>query len=136
MIQQQVYLPFGWNVDIFYDSRPKDAITILRQLRRIGCSERHLHKASILLRSGIPNQGLTYSIPHGRRSLIVIGHTTDVFELFNSLSHECQHLEQAVCREFGLDPYGEEIAYISGDITQSIAMNAMNAIKSFFCKYE
>lgn len=125
-------MPFGWTVEMYYDARPKDAEIIIDRLLATGCSERHLHKASRLLRSGVPNQGLTFSDSGRHRSVIVISRVTDFFELCNTLSHECQHLEQAVCREFKLDPYGEDIAYISGEISEAIARNAWFSMRKIF----
>lgn len=133
MIKQHICIPScDWHVDVYYDAKPKDAGYILDKLWNMGCAEKHLYKAERLLKSGVPNEGLTYSKPRLRKSLIVIGHTDCVFQFFDTLSHEKQHLEQAICRADGLDPYGEDIAYISGDISAAISRNAWLTIKKLF----
>lgn len=133
MIEQNVYIREAeWDVKIFYDAHPKDAERIINALWNTGCAEKNLYKASRLLRSGVPNEGLTYSNPLTRRTVMVIGHTDCALEFFNSLAHESQHLEQAICEADGLDPYGEDIAYISGDISQSIARNAWLNVRKLF----
>lgn len=133
MIHQRVNLQkIDWVVDIFYDTRPQDADEMIDRLWDMGCAERYLRKAYKLLKSGVPNEGLTYSNPYERRSLIVIGHTNDCFQFINSLSHEKQHIEQAICRADNLDPYGEDIAYISGDISQALARNAWATMRRLF----
>lgn len=133
MIQQSVSIPkCDWSVSIYYDVRPKNADFILDELWELGCEQRHLYKAERLLRSGVANEGLTYSNPYERRSIVVIGHTDDCFQFINSLSHEKQHIEQAISKADRLDPYGEDIAYISGDISQALARNAWLTMRKLF----
>lgn len=133
MIQQSVSIPkCDWSVSIYYDVRPKNADFILDELWELGCEQRHLYKAEKLLRSGVANEGLTYSNPYERRSIVVIGHTDDCFQFINSLSHEKQHIEQAISKADRLDPYGEDIAYISGNISQALARNAWLTMRKLF----
>lgn len=133
MIRQHCCIPkCRWCVDIYYDASPRNAGEILDALYDLGCAERHLYKAERLLRSGVANEGLTYSNPYERKSIVVIGHTDDVFQFVNSLSHEKQHIEQAICKADELDPYGEDIAYISGDISQALARNAYYTMRKLF----
>lgn len=117
---------------MYYDANPSNADEILDALYDLGCAERHLYKAERLLKSGVNNEGLTYSNPWERKSIVVIGHTDDLFQFVNSLSHEQQHIEQAICKADNLDPYGEDIAYVSGDISQAIARNAWHSAKMLF----
>lgn len=133
MIRQRVELhKYGWLVDIFYDVRPKNADEILDELWGLGCEQRHLYKAERLLRSGRANEGLTYSNPHERRSVIAIGHVTSPLELANSLLHECDHLQVAILKADGLRTDGEDAAYLMGDITEAIARNAWYAMRKVF----
>lgn len=133
MIQQHVCIPMAdWCIDIYYDVMPRNADFILDKLEEMGCPERHLYKAEDLLKSGEPNEGLTYSSQRLRKSLVVIGQTTDPFQFFNSCAHECQHIEQAICKYYGLDPYGEDIAYVSGAISEALSRNAWRTMKKIF----
>lgn len=133
MVRQHCCIPsLHWCVDILYDTHPANADEVLDALWDLGCEQRHIHKAERLLRSGVANEGLTYSNIYKRKSLIVIGHTDDAFQFINSLSHEKQHLEQAICKADRLDPYGEDIAYISGDISQALARNAWMTMRKLF----
>lgn len=133
MIRQRVDIPAAdWLVDIFYDVRPCDTDEITDILLDMGCPFRNLRRARRLLDSGIPNQGLTYSDEIGRCSFVAIGHTTNVFECINLISHECQHIEQAICKADGLDPYGEDIAYVSGAISEAISRNAWQTMRKIF----
>lgn len=135
MIVQHVHVfEYDWHVDICYDARPKDAQTILDRLWDMGCAERYLHKAERLLTSGVPNEGLTYSDKKNHCTLIVVGHATDLFSAFNTIEHECNHLETSICEYYGIDMHGEEASYLSGDIKEAIARNAwMTMRKLFLC---
>lgn len=131
MIRQHLCLPkYQWCVDIYYDARPKDTDRILDLLWKLGCPERDMYKAEDLVSSGVPNEGLTYSNRHERKTLIIVTAVTDPFEFINSLSHEKQHLEQAICRADGMNPYGEDVAYLSGDISMALARNAWEFLRS------
>lgn len=133
MLHQKINIPScDWDVDILYDSRPGNAEMILDMLRRMGCARRHLHKAEDLLKSGVPNQGLTYSDKYNRHTLVVIGHASDVFECINSISHEVNHLEAHICEYFGIDMHSEEAAYLSGEIKEIIARNAWMTARNIF----
>lgn len=133
MIRQRVDIPAAdWLVDIFYDVRPSDAECVADSLYRMGCPEKHIRKAYQLVRSGVPNQGLTYSDRQSRHTLIVVGHASDLFSAFNTLEHESNHLEIHICEEYGIDPYSEEASYLSGDIKESIARNAWLTMRKIF----
>lgn len=132
MIRQHVCLKMGWCVDIYYDVKPKDTSFILDKLADLGCPMRDLVKAEDLLLSGISNEGLTYSNRYERKTIIAVTDVTDPFQFLNTLSHEREHLLQAIGRADGLDPYGEPIAYLSGDVTMALAKNAWNAMRDLF----
>lgn len=133
MYRQEVMIPsIGWDVVICYDVRPHDGDIIAYELEKLRCPWHDISRAKSLVESGHPNEGLTYSNERMRRSLIAVGHTSDFWQFIDTVSHEKQHLEQSVCRAFSLDPYGEDIAYISGDISAAIARNAWRTMKKLF----
>lgn len=132
MIRQYVYLPRGWRAYILYDARPSNATEIADRLFDLGCSEKNIRRASQMIDSGVPNEGLTYSNPYERKSLIVVGHVTSPLELANTLLHEVDHLQIAICKADGLRTDGEDAAYLIGDITESIARNAWLTMKKLF----
>lgn len=133
MIRQRVDLhECDWYVTIFYDVRPQDTDKIMDALCHMGCADRHLHKAERLLRSGVPNEGLTYSSPYARESVIAVGHASSPLELCNTLLHEVDHLQVAICKADGLRTDGEDAAYLMGDITESIARNAWITMRKMF----
>lgn len=132
MIRQNIWLPCDWHVTIFYDAHPYDAGCIIDALDYIGCDDRNLYKAARLLRSGVPNEGLTYSNPYARESIMVIGHALSPFELCNTTLHELDHLQVAICKAGGLRTDGEDAAYLMGDIAEAIAHNAWVSMRRIF----
>lgn len=133
MVRQRVKLyQYDWDVEILYDVHPKNANEILDILWSMGCPRQHMGKAERLLKSGIPNEGLTYSDRYGRRTLIVVGHATNLFTAFNTLEHEVNHLEMHICETDGIDPYSEQASYLAGDIKEAIARNAYHTMRRLF----
>ena len=133
MLRQKINLyAHDWDIEIFYDANPNNADEILDALWDLGCAEQHMYKAERLLKSGVPNEGLTYSNPWERRSIVVIGHVSNPFEMCNSIMHELDHLQVAICRADGLRTDGEDAAYLMGDITEAIARNAYHTMRKLF----
>lgn len=133
MIIQKVHIPkYRWSVTLFYDVKAKDADVILDALEELHCPERTLAKAENLLMSGCEDCGLTYSCDHCRKTVIVICSASSVGEFMSTLSHEQQHLEQALCKHYGMNPYGEDIAYASGEICKAIFENAWRTMRRLF----
>lgn len=133
MLQQKINLyEYDWDVTVYYDVCPSNADAIIDELWDMGCPQRHLYKAERLLKSGVANEGLTYTDHDSCRTIIVIGHTSDLFEAINSLSHEVNHLEMHICQHFSIDPFSEEAAYLSGSIKERLARNAWYSLKKLF----
>ena len=133
MVKQRIHIhSVDWTVNIFYDTNPPNTDEILDVLWSLECPQRYMYKAERLLRSGRDNEGLTYSNPHKRESIVVIGHTSSLFEMCNSIMHELDHLQVAICRAYGLRTDGEDAAYLMGDITETIARNAYRMMKKLF----
>lgn len=71
--------------------------------------------------AGRRNEGFCFSNPSTRRSVIGIGKTSTGPEFLDSTVHEIMHIAQDIAREDDIDPYGEDIAYLAGDISKSIS---------------
>jgi hypothetical protein len=133
MIKQEVYIKeYDWCVDIFYDVTPRDTDAILDALDDIHCAPKYLRKAENLLLSNDDNIGLTYSCDKCHKSVVVVGRATSVGEFLSTLSHELQHIEQAFSKHYGMNPYGEDIAYASGAIAKAIFENAWRNMRRLF----
>ena len=121
MIRQDVHLhKYGWDITLFYNAKPDDAHIILQCLWDSGISTRKYHEARMMLRSGTPNEGLTYTSPRYHCSVVVIGHVSSVWEWIDTVEHEARHLVQGICNAYGIDPDSEQAAYMEGHLFKKI----------------
>lgn len=89
---------------------------VLDALGGIDCPEPIINETEELLRRSAENTGITYTNRKLRTSVLVIGEASSPAEFLNSLAHESRHLEAHIAQMLGLDPFGEEICYIAGEI--------------------
>lgn len=116
IVQEFTLKRVGWRVKVFYSVTGYYLYEILDELRRIGCTGETLKDAYFQLFNCELNTGLTYSNCETRESVMVIAHTTSAKEFANSLQHEQNHLKRHIAQTLGIDPYGEEESYLSGEI--------------------
>ena len=132
MIVQDFILPeYRWRVRVYYAVTTYWTDEIMRELARIGCRGEELRRAYRSLASGDLDTGLTYSNRRTHESVVVIGLTSSAAEFQNSLDHEKGHLVKHISLAFGLDPYGEEQQYLSGEIGQRMFPVA----RRFLCEH-
>ena len=51
---------------------------------------------------------------------MVINKPSSVEEFIDTYNHEKNHVEMHMCKEFGIDPYSEEAAYLSGQLAKKL----------------
>lgn len=119
----------SWIVKVYYAVNRYHVARIIRELESIGCSERDLQSAAENMEAGRYNMGLTYSNHKLRRSVMVIGLTDSADEFANTMSHEVGHLAAHIGSALRLDPYGEDLQYLTGDIT----MKMFPIARQFLC---
>lgn len=117
MIRQRIPLYYwGWDITVYYEAGPEDADRILLDLDRLGADGAELRRAERNIRGGVPNTGLTFTSRKSRESMTVISRTTNAAQFQDTLDHEKGHLAMHIGKALGLDPYGEELQYLSGEI--------------------
>lgn len=91
-----------------------------------------MYKAERLLRSGTPNEGLTYSNKYERRTLIVITRASSIGEFISTTIHEVDHMVDHISQYYSIPYDSEENSYLIGDVAKTIYEDAVkNAIKIF-----
>ena len=121
MIRQHIYLPkYRWRVTAYYAVSCYWTMEIMRELYRLNASSEVLRSAYDNMASCSLDTGLCYSNPMMRESVLVIAKTSSASEFFNSFEHEFQHLKGHIASALGLDPNGEEVAYMSGELAREI----------------
>lgn len=121
MIRQKIYLEqWQWTVYAYYSVGHYYTEEIMERLVQIGCTETNIRRAYRNLSSGHVDTGLTFSNPKRRISVMVIGYASSGGEFFNSLLHEMRHLEEHILNASGVEPYGEPVAYLIGDLAKEV----------------
>ena len=119
MIRQQFDISkYDWKVEVYYAVDCYYTDEIMGRLYDIGCRGDDLRTAYENLSAGKPDTGLTYSNYGTRQTVMVIGITSSATQFQNSYDHERKHLEAHIAAALGIDPWGEEICYLSGEIGQ------------------
>lgn len=132
MITQDFTLPkYNWHVKVYYAVTTYWTSRIINELENIGCDGIELRRAYENLRRGDLNTGLTYSNLNIGETVMVISLTSSSPQFLNSWLHEMRHLSRHIERAFKINPYGEEAAYLAGEIGQRMFPVA----KRFVCEY-
>lgn len=122
---------WNWRVRVFYvvDFIPIDFI--IEELKGIGCNQQDIDSAMDVLDSGDDNRGITFSNSEERESIIVIGETSCPAQFSNSFDHEKLHLAMHIAKVENIDPFGEELAYLIGEI----GLQTFPVAKRFLCEH-
>lgn len=67
-----------------------------------------------------PNSGYIFTDGTKCFSLIAISKATSYAELFNTVTHEINHLTAHICERFGYPTDGEKSAYVQGEIGEGM----------------
>ena len=131
LAQEFTLTKWDWRVRVFYvvDLIPIDFI--IEELYGIGCTEKDVDNAIEVLDSGKDNRGITFSNDEERESIIVIGETSCPAQFSNSFDHEKLHLAMHIALVDNIDPFGEELAYLAGEI----GLQTFPIAKRFLCEH-
>lgn len=122
MIVRDIYLPkYDWHARVYFAISKYNIEDVARSLREIDCPERILRQAIRQMVRGEVNTGFTYSNKRRRRTVMLVGKTDTGEEFLNSFSHEQRHLCDDIANAFGMHMSGEEVAYLTGDISLKLA---------------
>lgn len=120
MVQDIVLHTLPWSVRVYYAVDTYYADEIIDDLICLGCRGENLRNAKESLWKGELNSGITYTDNDNRQAVVVIGKTTSGAEFFNSLLHEVLHLLSYIAKAEGLNPYGEDVCYMAGELAQKM----------------
>ena len=130
MIQQNMNIrEIGWNLRIFYCPKTSSQRSIvLKYLYNAGCTGRNFRRAMTLLDSGALNTGLTYSNKRERKTIIVIGCSSDIAEFVNTLTHEINHFIEHVMEALHIQSGTEDEAYFTGEFYEILFRDAVSSV--------
>lgn len=101
-----------WGILLYCDTRQHDMPAIAKVLRALGCPEGEIRKHRRFFRK--PNRGLTFSSESLRMSVTCIGWATSLDEYVNTVIHEIDHQQDAICRCYDVPLGSEDSAYLQG----------------------
>ena len=118
MLRQKIHLgEWDWTIHAYYSvDGHYYTDEIMDRLVSLGCRGRKLQRAYTNLSSGRVDTGLTYSNLLKRETVMVVGYASSGEELFNSLLHEMRHVEEHITKASQIEPYGEPVAYLTGEL--------------------
>lgn len=89
------------------------------RLENLGCPDDVLHRAASRIED-YENSGFTFTNQEEHKSIIVINRPDSAEEFIDTYNHEKNHVEMHICKEFGIDPYSEKAAYLSGQLAKKL----------------
>mgnify|MGYP006328992049 CR=1 FL=1 len=130
MIQQNLHIEeIGWSLRIFYCPKTSSQRSIVLQcLYNAGCTGRNFRRAMTLLGSGAVNTGLIFSNKSERKTIIVVGRSSDIAEFVNTLTHEINHFIEHVMEALHIESGTEDEAYFTGELFELLYRDAVSSV--------
>lgn len=110
-----------WDILFLFCFDTRDLERIQSALLWADAPDSIIHQVSENVRARYLNEGFTYSNPPIRRTVYGVGMASSGPQILDSIVHEIIHIIQHVGQEDGMDPYGEEVAYLGGNISREIS---------------
>lgn len=111
----------GWDIIFYYTPTEQEKKEILSCLS----NSDHLSSITSSLKSAAKDTGFTYSDYSNCKSILVIYKSSSLGEFINTIEHEKRHLEMHICDALDVNPYSEEAAHLSGDLSQKMLEDAL-----------
>lgn len=109
-----------WKIKWYFETSSDDIGEIMHILSNIGASSSIMEKAFDNMLEDQKNTGFTYSNQNLKRSAVIISRTTSPKEFINTFCHELRHLTDDIAEEKNMDIKGEDVAYLSGEISTTV----------------
>ena len=119
---------FDWCITNYYTVDEDQKIEIMKYLKELECDEDTTCSIAKNLSKAKEDTGFTYSNYKYKSSILVIHKASSIGEFINTFEHEKNHLEMHICEALGINPYSEEAAHMSGDLSQMIIEKALYSI--------
>jgi len=110
-----------WCVVFLFSFDKSDMERILDALLWADAPDSIIQKVSENISVGRPNEGFCYSRPTERKTVVGVGLTTTGAEFLDTTVHEIVHIAQDIAHSDGIEPWGEEFAYLAGDISRCVS---------------
>lgn len=119
MLYQEFGIPkYNWRVYAFYDTTADDLEDIMECLHYMRCNASVAKQAYENIAENKPNTGLTFS--KNNQSCVVLSRATSKEQFASTFTHELHHCAMHLAKEYSIDPYSEEPAYIMGSLGEKM----------------
>lgn len=108
-----------WGIIFIYDYDFMDIDELAAILDSFGASEKDIRKAMPILYS--VNSGMTISRSDLTMSVVVISEATNVEQFMDTITHEIDHVQDAIDRHYGVRQGSEDSAWLQGYIMRGIS---------------
>lgn len=122
-----VFDKYDWEIEVCIIIDTPNIQYIVNRLRNLECSNSILQKAVTRLVE-YENSGFTYTNQKKHKSFMVINKPDSIREFIDTYNHEKNHVEMHICKEFGIDPYSEQAAYLSGQLAKKLFKSIFSSI--------
>jgi len=120
MLRQLINLDGHWLATVIYLPHESDMPSVAEALQRLGCPWQDISLTwHYMTREW--NKGFTWSNPHKRSSVTVIGRATSWPQFFDTVLHETKHIVDEITAAYDIMNYGEPPAYTQGEIGRQMA---------------
>lgn len=107
-----------WAFVFAYNVKEDDLGEIGDWIEALGAKPREIRRTKKLLRR--LNKGFTFSSATLRMSVLVVGDATSLDQWWDTLSHEIDHLQDAVMQYYDVEAGTEDAAWLQGYIMRLI----------------
>ncbi len=114
MTKHYIDIEGAWAFILAYNIELSDLDEIASWLEALGSDEKSIGKACRVALG--TNSGFTFSNESLRMSVMVISDASSVEQWLDTLVHEIDHLQGAICRYYDVELDTEEAAYLQGYI--------------------
>lgn len=110
-----------WTIKFYFSFDIYDKEQILEALFWANAPNSLISKVSKNIDSERLDEGFCYSNPFLRRTVLGTGIASSGPEVLDSMVHEIIHICQHMAEEDRINPFGEDFAYLGGDIARSVS---------------
>lgn len=118
---------YDWDIEVCIIVENPNVQYILSRLEDLGCPDDVLHRAASRIED-YENSGFTFTNQEEHKSIIVINRPDSAEEFIDTYNHEKNHVEMHICKEFGIDPYSEKAAYLSGQLAKKVIQSIVEKL--------
>lgn len=108
-----------WYIMAYYDIKTDKDFDEVEEVL-IASGQKPAYAQKVVTELMHPNTGYTYTKFGEHLSIVLVSHATSYDELYDTVQHETHHATDHIGSYYGLDPHGEEIAYLHGEISRKM----------------